>query len=906
MSAEEPAARSWHQREAGETFERLDSDAGGLSAETAQTRLEDVGPNELPRAEPVSVPRIFLRQFRSPLIYVLAAAAAVSLGIGEVVDAAFILLVLLVNAVVGGSQEWRAERSSRALQDLIRTSATVLRDGDPVEVDSADLVPGDVVLLESGFRVPADVRLVRTQNLAVDESLLTGESDPVEKDADWQAGDGDVPLGDRKNVAFAGTVVTRGRGRGVVVETGASTVVGRLAENVTAVEGGEPPLVVRMERFTRLLSVAVLAAALLVGVVGIVALGYEPVEMFLFAVALAVSAIPEGLPVGMTVALGVASRRMARVGVIVRQLVAVEGLGSCTMIATDKTGTLTANELTVRRIRLPDGTGLAVTGEGYVPDGEVRQDGWRQDSELVDDLDRLARTAVLCNEGSLFQRDGEWDWRGDPTDVALLTLGRKLDWTRPAALEAFPQVDDIPFESAYRYAATFHEGPEGETRVAVKGAPERIVEMCDWTAGGVNLDADRARTMAREMAGDGYRVLAVAEGTAPDYDSDAPPPEPTGLTFLGFVGMVDPIRPGVPEAVEAARDAGITVTMVTGDHPETALSIAEELGMADSLAEVMTGADLAAVEPEELVGVVERVRVFARVSPDQKLDIVEAARAAGHFVAVTGDGVNDAPALTQANIGISMGQSGTDVARDASEIVLGDDNFATIVAGIRQGRIAYDNIRKVIYLLVSTGAGEVSLVLLALAAGLPLPLTPVQLLWLNLVTNGIQDVALAFEPEEGNVLDRSPRSPDERILDRLMTERVGVAALVMGAAGFATFSWLLDTGLGESAARNQILLLFVLFEIVNIGNARSETRSIFTLSPLRSPILLAATTAAFLVHLGALYAPPMQRLLETAPVSPGRWLSLGAIALTLAAALEVHSFFWRRRERDGDAGTEPE
>ncbi|MEF8870751.1 MAG: HAD-IC family P-type ATPase [Haloarculaceae archaeon] len=897
MSADTTAdstERDWYQRDHSETLDMVDADTDGLSSAEADRRRAEVGPNELPRADPVPTWRIFLRQFKSPLIYILAVAAVVSLAIGEEVDAAFIALVLVVNAVVGGVQEWRAERSSRALQDLIRTRATVIRDGETVEVDSAEVVPGDILLLESGFRVPADVRLLDAQNLAVDESALTGESEPVEKDADWETSE-ELGVGDRKNVAYAGTVVTRGRARGVVVETGAETVVGQLAEDITTVEGGQPPLVVRMERFTQALSVTVLVAAVFVALVGIFVQGYEPVEMFLFAVALAVSAIPEGLPVGMTVALGVASRRMADVGVIVRRLVAVEGLGSCTMIATDKTGTLTANELTVRQVRLPNGMTLEVSGEGYAPDGDVRHDGQAPPPDVADDLARLARAGVLCNEGSLFRRDSEWDWRGDPTDVALLTLGHKLGWTRSETLEAAPQVDEIPFESEYRFAATFHDDEKEGVRTAVKGAPEQIIEMCDRAVDDAAFDPEQAREMATEMARDGYRVLALAEGRISDYDPGEPPSKPTGLTFLGFVGMVDPIRPGVREAVERAAAAGITVTMVTGDHPETALAIAEDLNLTDEDPTVVTGSDIAEADAEELAELVGRVRVFARVSPGQKLDIVKAAREAGHFVAVTGDGVNDAPALTQANIGISMGRSGTDVARDASEIILSDDNFATIVSGIRQGRIAYDNIRKVIYLLVSTGAGEVALVLLALAAGLPLPLAPVQLLWLNLVTNGIQDVALAFEPEENDTLDRPPRSPDERIFNRLMLERVAVAAVVMGGVGFAAFQWLLDTGLTEPAVRNQVLLLFVLFEIVNIGNARSETQSIFTLSPFRSPILLAGTALAFLVHVGAMYLPPAQLVLGTEPVSLERWGLLAAIALVLAVALEAHQLWWRHR-----------
>ena len=893
MSPEADDDSRWFTVDRQTLFAELETDTTGLTDAAATQRLETVGPNRLPQPTGVGVIQIAARQFTNPLIYVLAAAAVVSVAIGAETDALFIAAVLLVNAVVGGLQEWRAEQSSRALQDLIRTRATVSRDGALRDIDAEELVPGDVVVVDAGSRVPADVRLIESNNVAVDESALTGESTPANKDAAWEPTEDTVSLGDRDNMAHAGTVVTRGRGRGVVVETGGDTVLGQLAEDVTAVEGGAPPLVMRVERFTRVVGVVVLVAAAVTAVLGVVVHGYSVVEMFLFAVALAVSAIPEGLPVGITVALGVASRRMAAVGVVVRRLVAVEGLGSCTMIASDKTGTLTANELTVTRIRLPDGATYEVTGEGYEPTGTVLNDGSPPSDDAEAALTRLARAGVLCNDGTLTRRGDDWNWRGDPVDVALLTFGRKLGHSRASALEAWPQVDQIPFESAQRYAASIHQ-VDGERRIVVKGAPERVLEMCTEAAGG-SLDRDSLERQAGALAREGYRVLAVAVGTHTEPGGGAPAAEPEGLTLLGFLGLIDPLREGVPAAVAAAQRAGIDVRMVTGDHPETALAIARELGLATTPDEVVTGADLADATPATIAKLIETTRVFARVSPGQKLQIVEAARESGHYVAVTGDGVNDAPALQQANIGIAMGIMGTDVARDAADLVLSDDNFATIVAGIEQGRIAYDNVRKVVYLLISTGAGEVTLVVASLAAGLPLPLLPAQILWLNLVTNGIQDVALAFEPKEGDVLARGPRAPDERIANRLMIERTLVAAVVIGGVGFATFVWLLERGVAVEAARNQLLSLIVLFEIVNIGNARSETQSILALSPLRSPILLAGTLAAFVIHLGATYTPIGQAVLATAPIEPIRWVALGGLALTIAVALEGHTWSWRRR-----------
>lgn len=877
-----------------DVLEALGAGEHGLSADEAAARLSVHGPNRLPKARPPSLWTVLVRQFRSPLIYILGIAGAVSLGLGETVDASFIFGILILNAAIGGFQEWRAERSSHALQQLIRTRATVVRDDEPIETDAEALVPGDVVWLESGSRVPSDLRLLRAHGLEVDESLLTGESVPVQKD-DSFVGPAETPVGDRLNMVHAGSVVARGRAKGVVVETGSETMVGRLARAVTGGIAGKPPLLLRLERFTRVIAVAVVGAAAVVGLIGVFARGFGVGEMFMFAVALAVSAIPEGLPVALTVALAVAMRRMARRGVIVRKLAAVEGLGSCTLIASDKTGTLTCNQLTVRRVELADGKAYEVTGEGYAPHGAILEGGDRVDPESSHGLSALGRVATLCNEARLHAQDGRWSFRGDPTDVALLSFGHKAGFTREDALDRYPQIDDVPFEPERRFAATFHESPEGGY-ICLKGAPERVLSMCAFDSDASRAEGlDRAGALARE----GYRVLALADGA---FElADGPPTEPSGLRWLGLVAMMDPLRPGAKEAVAACRSAGVLTTMVTGDHPITALAIARDLGIATDESEVVTGMDLAKASEGELVRFARDARVFARVAPEQKLSIVEAARTAGHFVAVTGDGVNDAPALRSANIGVAMGRSGTDVARDAAALVITDDNFATIVAGVEEGRIAYDNLRKVIYLLISTGAAEVVLITLALSAGLPLPLLPAQLLWLNLVTNGIQDVALAFEPGEGDALARPPRRPTERIFDPLMLQRTFIGALVIGGVAFGFFWWTLSEGASEPAARNTLLLLMVLFENVHIGNSRSETRSMFRHSPLRSPILFGGAAAAFLVHLGSMYLPGAQVVLGTAPVPAGAWPLLVGLALTVAVAIEIHKWFWRRTHGRGEA-----
>ncbi len=886
------AEAAWHARDLPSVLGELDSSQTGLSDAEAATRLQRVGPNALPHKPPPSLAEIALRQFRSPLIYLLGAAAVVSAALGEYKDAAFIFGVLAINAIIGTIQEFRAEKASQALQKLLQIRATVRRTGQTREIPAEQLVPGDIVLLESGNRVPADLRLLFAHGLEVDESLLTGESLAVAKDAGW-AGEEGTPIADQLNMLRAGSIVSRGRCHGIVVATGSATAIGGLALDVIRSEGGRPPLIERMERFTRNIAMLVISAAVLIAVAGVVLGGYGITEMFLFGVALAVSAVPEGLPVALTVALAIGTTRMARRGVIVRRLAAVEGLGSCTLIASDKTGTLTCNELTVRQVRLSDGTLYTVSGEGFIPDGQFFRDDRPLEPDTAAPLDGLARAVVLCNEAELVRSEAGWAWRGDPTDVALLTMAAKLGWNREDSLELHPQINDIAFEPERQYAATYHR-MDGGTRVFVKGAPERVLDM---TRTGSSA-RERLRTIAADMAEAGFRVLAVAEGDAPPgLGPDDSPPTPSDLDCLGFVGMIDPLRPGVVEAVRQAKDAGVNTIMVTGDHPVTALAIARSLTLADDMDQVVTGTEIGAASPEEMAAMLMRARVFARVAPHQKLEIVNAARAAGHYVAVTGDGVNDAPALKAANIGVAMGKAGTDVAREAAELVISDDHFGTITAGIEEGRIAYDNIRNVIYLLISTGAAEVVLVALALLTGSPIPLLPVQLLWLNLVTNGIQDVALAFEPGDSDVLRRKPRPPGEPIFNRLMIERTVVAAVFMGVVGYAMFHQLLAAGWSEAESRNLLLLLMVLFENVHIFNCRSETRSAFSASPLKSPVLMIGMLTAFSVHVIMMYLPIGTTLLAAVPVDTTHWLLVLALSLPILAVMEAHKVSWRWRHR---------
>jgi Ca2+-transporting ATPase len=863
----------------------------GLTSAEARERLDRHGRNVLPSEPRPGVLEIALRQLRSPLVYVLLAAAVAAFALGDYTDAGFIGVVLLLNSSIGGWQEWRAEQQSHALQRLLRIRATVLRDGRAVEIDAEEVVPGDVVALESGQRVPADLRLLDEHGLEIEESLLTGESLPVAKDAHW-TGPEETPVGDRRNMAFAGSTVTRGRGHGQVVATGAKTVIGELAVTMSTTLRGKPPLVVRMERFSRVVAIAVLAAAVAIGAVGVLVHAQGVGQMFVFGVALAVSAIPEGLPVALTITLAIAARRMANRGAIVRRLPAVEGLGSCTLIASDKTGTLTCNELTVREIRLADGRAFAVTGAGYEPQGEIVPSG-TEDASARAALRPVLEIAAACNEADLVERDGHWSWRGDPTDVALLALARKGGVDRESLLVDLPQVSEIAFEPERRFAATFHDR-SARTWVAVKGAPERIMGMCRLSDG----ERSAVERIAEDMATRGYRVLALASGWLPRrMPPEETPAEPDDLTLAGLLGLIDPLRPGAREAVERCRAAGIRVIMVTGDHPLTALAIARELGIATDAGHVVRGPELANAGPERMREVVDQVAVLARVTPDQKLAFVEAGQLAGHFVAVTGDGVNDAPALRKGNIGVAMGRGGTDVAREASDLVLSDDNFATIVNGIEEGRIAYQNIRNVIYLLVAAGIAEVTTVGLAVIVGLPLPLLPAQLLWLNIVTNGIQDVALAFERGQGAELSARPRRPGESIFDRLMIERALLAGGWMAAVAFTAFVVLLETGIAVETARNELLLLMVLLQNVDAFNARSETRSVFRIPLANNPLLVAGVSGALLLHLVAMHLPLTQRVLSVGPLTADAWMLFPAAALTLLVVMELQKLTWRWRQR---------
>lgn len=905
-------AMVWHATPVDAALTKLHAQPKGLDEAAVERLRTEYGPNTLPHREPPTLFSIMLHQFMNPLIAILVIAAIVSVAIGEIEDSVFIIVVIVLNAALGTYQEYRAEQSAAALQNLMMVQARVRRANQVRRIDAEQLVPGDIVLLESGDRVPADLRLLSAKSLSVDESFLTGESAAVDKNAQAEVAP-EAPVSERLNMAFTGATVAAGRAEGLVVATGLRTEIGAIAAATAEGTGMRPPLVIRMERFVRAISFIVLASSTLLVLISM-AQGTPFTEVFFLAVALAVSAIPEGLPIAMTVALSIAVRRMAQRNVIVRKMTAVEALGSCTIIASDKTGTLTVNRQTIRTLLLPGNRTFNVTGEGYAGVGEVQAaEGGSYERDQAQ-LRMLATASILCNEADLRppsalaeQAEGaankpkdEWEHDGDAVDVAFLSLGYKLGLEPEPTRAAVEVIERIAFESERQYAAVLYRDEEG-LQVAVKGAAERVLAFCTealTAAGPQPLDREQALAQADELAEAGYRVLVLATGhVAGDgtgFGEDTMP----ALTLVGMIGMIDPLRPEVKVAVATCRRAGVEVAMITGDHPATALAIAQELGIAQGRANLVTGRDLPtdadASGAERFAEKTRTARVFARVTPLQKLRIVEALSAHGHFVAVTGDGVNDAPALRAANIGVAMG-SGTDVAKDTAEIIVRDDNFASIVHGVEEGRYAYDNVRKVIYLLISTGAAEIALFLTAIALGMPLPMLAVQILWLNLVTNGIQGVALAFEGGEPGAMERKPRQPSEGIFNPLMIWQTLLSGGVMFIGCMGLWIWLLGNGYEETEARNLLLLLMVLFQNYHVFNARSEYVSAFRIPIRRNLFLVAGVFAALGIHLLAMYTLPfMQQVLGVAPVSLNEFGLMAALACTILLVMEVFKLIWNR------------
>lgn len=840
----------WHAKSVEHCLGLTGSSLAGLSEAEAGDRLAHAGPNLLPRSPPAGWPLLLARQFRSPLIYLLIAAAAVSLVMGHPLDAAFIGAVLLVNAVLGAVQEGRAQTSMAALERLIRLDTRVRRAGRSRIVDASGLVVGDIVELEGGMAVPADLRLVSAVNLTVNEALLTGESLPVAKDA-VSVSAPDAGLGDRPGIAHAGTLAETGRAVGLVVATGSATDLGRIAASLDQAPATPPPLMLRVERLARQIGIAVVALVSLVAAM-LAVTSHPPAQILLLAVALAVSAIPEGLPVAMTVALAAATRRMAARHVIVRALPAVEGLGSCTLIASDKTGTLTLNRLEVAAMLLPDGS---------IVDARSSESG---------SMREIARTALACNDAA---PDDTGKLLGDSVDIALYAFAGRFAGAPAGARRAA-----LPYEPANRFAAVVTDDAEG-LHMHVKGAPETVLAMCD------KIPATAAAGIER-LARQGYRLIALAAAALPPGASPSCA-RPGGLTLLGVAALLDPLRPEAKPAVARCREAGIGVRMITGDHPATARTIALELGIDCAPEQVVTGRELRELaEAPALLG--ERIRqgrVYARIEPAQKLDIVRALAGSGEVVAVTGDGVNDAPALKAADIGVAMGKGGTDVARAAADLILTDDNFASIVAGVEEGRITYGNMRKIVIFLLATGATELLMFIGAILTGLPMPLTAVQLIWANVVTEGVQHIALGFGRGEGDELRQQPRPPSEPLLDRRALAIILPSAAVMTVLGLVLLARELAAGAALPQAQNAVLLMVVLFQNAFVLSLRSERRALHREPLFANPWLLAGVAGALALHGIAMIFPPLRAVLGTAPASAAVWLfCLGAAAAVLATA----------------------
>ncbi len=888
MSKEE-----WYQLDVKDVFIRLATQEEGLTTSEARARLEKYGHNRLEEDKGPSPIFIFLNQFRNPLIYILFVAGIITLALAHYIDTIVIMSVVTLNATIGFVQEYRAEEAMKRLAQMVAPKARVLRDGLEVEVDAGDVVPGDIVVLTSGVRVPADMRLFMVKELKIDESALTGESVPVEKQIERIADENLVP-GDQVNMAFMGTVVSTGRGRGVVVETGTRTELGKISEEVKKTEVTKTPLLVRMDHFSKRIGTAIILLGAIVVVYG-VALGESIVDMFFTAVALAVGVIPEGLPAVITITLSIGVNRMSKRNTIIRKLPAVETLGSTTVICSDKTGTLTKNEMTVKKVYTP-GRLYEVTGTGYDPKGSFLINGSVLSGADLS-LDLTLIIGMLCNESKVYSKDDVWKVDGDPTEGALIISAMKRGFDPETLSQEYPTIDIVPFESERGYMATLHEH-DGKKIVFVKGAPEKISVMfksaCHIDGRVEACSHEQLLDVAHSLASEGLRVLAMAYKEMPPDTQEITHKEieKGGLIFAGYQAMIDPPRPEAVEAVALAKKAGIRAVMVTGDHPLTARSIAEQIGIVGKEAEVITGREIEEMSDEELYRKVKDVSIFSRVSPHHKFRIVKAFQKHGEIVAVTGDGVNDAPALKAAQIGVAMGISGTDVAKDASDMVLTDDNFASIYSAVKEGRIVFENIRKVTLFLVATGIGLAMTIPATLLLGMPLPFLPTQLLWLNLVTNGLQDVALAFEREEEGVEKIPPRDPKAGVLFGLIP-RLVITGTVLMLGTLLIFSWQINSGATLGQARTAALTTMIFFQFFYAFMSRSERRTVFSINPFSNRLLLISIAAAFVAQILAIYHPALQFILRTEPIplETFMWVLLVASSILM---VEVEKHFRKK------------
>ncbi len=889
----------WHASVDDDVLNYFGSTEQGLSESDAQQRLQQNGPNLLPAVQSRSVLERFFSQFQNVLIYVLIAAAVVTALLEHWIDSGVIIGVVFINAIIGFVQEGKAEDAIKAIKQMLSDDAVIIRDGKRITVPSVDLVTGDIVVLQSGDKVPADLRLISTKNLKIQEAVLTGESDAVEKQ--------NAPvlesavLGDRLSMAFSSTLVTFGQGVGVVVATGAQTEIGRISMMLAEVETLTTPLVRKMAEFGRLLTAMILVVATLTVIFGSVVHQFSLSYLFLSAVGLAVAAIPEGLPAIMTITLAIGVQRMAKRHAIIRKLPAIETLGAVTVICSDKTGTLTCNQMTASRLATVGHPHVTISGTGYDPHGEFLNDGQAIRFQEHEDLMALSRAALLCNDAQLIHEGNEWLLQGDPTEGALLTLAKKAGLEPEFENEAWPRTDVIPFESQHQFMATLHHDHTGKNISYVKGAPERIFAMCRYQNEGDTkqpFDHEFWQTKMYKMAESGLRVLAIAskEVTSQQHSFTFDSVE-QDLTFLGIVGMLDPARESAITAVKQCQSAGIKVKMITGDHKITAVAIAEQIGIGEQKS-VLTGQEIESLSDSELCDRVEEVDIFARSSPEHKLRLVKALQKNGHIVAMTGDGVNDAPALKRADIGTAMGQNGTEVAKESSEMVLADDNFASIVDAVEEGRTVYDNLKKAILFILPTNGGEALILVAAILLGYTLPITPVQILWVNMITAVTLALALAFEPPEEQVMQRKPHNPKESILTVALLWRVAFVSLVLMIGTFGLFIYNQTLGFEIEYAQTVAVNTLVMFEVFYLFNSRYITASVMNKQGLLGNRYALIAIAVLLVfQMLFTYYSPMQSLFGTVAISASTWFEIVCVASSVFFLVELEKYASRRRQK---------
>jgi len=892
-------SKDWHAQSLEIAFESLESSPSGISKEEAEQRLALYGENRLPEPQSRTLLMRFLYQFHNLLIYVLISAGLITAILGHWIDASVIAGVVLINAIIGFVQEGKAEDALKAIQQMLSPNAMVIRGGKQISIKAEYLVPGDIVFLQSGDKVPADLRLFRVKGLQIQESALTGESIAVEKSVDSVAEQS--VIGDRRCIAYSSTLVTHGQGSGIVVKTGADTEIGRISTLVSEVESVMTPLLAQMAQFGRWLTVAILALAAITFIFGFYVRSYAATDMFLAAVSLAVAAIPEGLPAIMTITLAIGVQRMAKRNAIIRKLPAVETLGAVSVICSDKTGTLTRNEMTVRSIATAKNL-FELSGTGYNPHGTISLLGKDILLEERPLLHQLSRAAMLCNDASLEQKESEWLVHGDPMEGALLVAGLKAGLDIETEGKKYPRTDLIPFESEHRFMATLHHSHTGESFIFVKGAPEQILKMCTLQR---SLDADMPLDKAywlgciEELAVQGQRVLAMAlkpvnlekkELTFSDVED--------GLVMLGLFGMIDPPREEAIEAVQACKKAGIRVKMITGDHGATALAISRQLDLLNTDT-VLTGEEIGKMSEDELKARVHDVDVYARVNPEHKLLLVKLLQEQGMIVAMTGDGVNDAPALKRADVGTAMGRNGTEVAKEAAEMVLADDNFASIMHAVEEGRTVYDNLKKSIIFILPTNGGEALIVLGAIVLGFEqLPLTPVQILWVNMITAVTLALSLAFEPPEKNVMNRPPRRSNEPMLSSYLVWRVVFVSFVLMGGTMGLFLWEMQAGASIEHSRTVAVNTLVMFEIFYLFNSRYIKDSVFNWEGFTgNRYVLIAIVLLLLFQLGFTYLTPMQTLFGTTAIGLTMWLWIIGISSSVLFLVELEKYIVRSKER---------